>query len=108
MIIFMMQSVAVSVVGVGRGPERRYPIFDCTAVGPSPRMTLLPTITQYLSAPIRRDMLKLSSQVSGYASLSPRRYGNETASRWRFPNGTAMVGTISTSMAIFSLLSVSR
>ena len=46
--------------------------------------------------------------VSGCASLSSRRYGSETASRWRFPNGTAMVGTISTSMAFSSLLSVSR
>ena len=50
----------------------------------------------------------MSSPVSRCASLSPRRYGSEVTLRWWFPNGTAMVGTISTSMAISSLLSVSR
>ena len=53
-----------------------------------------------------KEMSKLFSVVTGWANFSPCRYFNVDTSCWMLHRGTAIVGTMSTSIAIFSFLSV--
>ena len=73
-----------------------------------PVLTWSSTINQYLSAPISNEMLNISSSHTECPNFKPCKYGKCAVARILLLTGTAMVGTINTSIAIFSEWSVIR